>query len=82
MTEKRQEFLESLKNQNTEENERIANLPDRGNVFWNARIQSETIEREKRENERIANLPDRGNAFLAKKVETEYQRRKKLEERE
>jgi len=77
MTEKRQEFLQSLKYE--EEKKGIENLPDKGNVFWAARVQSETIEREKIEEEKLAKLPDRGNVFLAKKVEAEYLRRKREE---
>ncbi len=60
MTEKRKEFLKALTNPYVlTEEERIArglsgdylnNLEDRGNVFENARVQSETIKRKRIEN--------------------------------
>ena len=77
MTEKRQEFLQILKYE--QEKQDIEELPDRGNVFWAARIESERLVREELEDKRLAELPDRGNVFLAKKVEAEYQRRKRQE---
>jgi len=77
MTEKRQEFLQSIKYE--QDTRYLEDLPDRGNVFWAARIESERLAREELEDKRLAELPDRGNVFLAKKVEAEYQRRKRQE---
>lgn len=66
MSKKRIEFLNSL---NTKETN------DGGNIFMNARLNSERIEREKNK------ASDIGNLFLARKLEGDYERRRKEEGR-
>lgn len=52
MTEKKQEFLENLKKHKQIDSERLKDLPDRGNVFWAAKTQSEELKREENDKDK------------------------------
>ena len=67
MSEKRKEFMDSLRNNNTNN--------DGGNTFFAARLESERIEREKARRAQIENLPDKANVFFSLKLDAESERR-------
>lgn len=67
MSEKREEFIATLRNGNKND--------DGGNAFFAARLESERIEREKIRTAQIESLPDKANVFLSKKIDAELERR-------